>query len=100
MSETRPLELPESPLPAEAEEAILHRIHRIQGQLQGLVRMIEGKRDCRDILRLIAAIRSAAQSLGTLVLAHYLWECLHGRPDLSPEEVRSTVQRLSAELLR
>ncbi len=88
------------PLPTEIEGAILHRIHRMQGQLEGLVRMIEKKRDCRDILRLIAAIRSAARSLGTLVIAHYLWECLHGRSDLSPEEARSTVQRLFAELLR
>jgi|YNPNPStandDraft_1061719.scaffolds.fasta_scaffold53480_4 DNA-binding FrmR family transcriptional regulator len=97
---SEPSALPKYPLPAEAQQALLHRVHRLEGQVHGLARMVEEKRDCQEVLRLIAAIRSAVQSLGTLVLTHYLWECLYGQAGLSSEEAYAATRRLLVRLLR
>lgn len=39
------------------------RINRIIGQLRGIERMIEEKRDCQDILQQISAVKHAIDSL-------------------------------------
>lgn len=50
------------------DEAILSRIARIEGQLKGIRRMIEGKKDCLDIITQISAIREAVAMLGVELL--------------------------------
>lgn len=63
-------------LPEETCELVLHRLRRLEGQARGVQRMVLEGRDCREVLRQIAAIQAAARSLGALVLEHYLISCL------------------------
>jgi DNA-binding FrmR family transcriptional regulator len=39
------------------------RINRVIGQLRGIERMIEDKRDCRDVLQQISAVKKAIDGL-------------------------------------
>jgi len=50
------------------EKEIKKRFNRIKGQLNGLEKMIDQKKDCLEILNQVSAIRSAIDSLGTIIL--------------------------------
>jgi len=45
------------------KEKLIHRIHRIHGQVDAIEKALEQGRDCGDILQTIAACRGAMDSL-------------------------------------
>ena len=45
-------------------EKILNRVSRIEGQLRGIKRMIEEKKDCINIINQVSAIKEAVAMLG------------------------------------
>jgi DNA-binding FrmR family transcriptional regulator len=49
-------------------EKILNRISRIEGQLKGIRRMVEQKKECIDVITQISAIREAVSMLGIELL--------------------------------
>jgi DNA-binding FrmR family transcriptional regulator len=49
-------------------EKVLKRIARIEGQVAGIRRMLESKRECVDIIQQISAIRQAVTVLGIELL--------------------------------
>ena len=54
---------------------IIHRLRRLEGQVRGLEKMVEEERPCRDILTLLAGVRSALDAAGDQILEVYLNEC-------------------------
>lgn len=54
---------------------ILNRLRRLEGQVRGLHKMVEEERPCRDILTLMAGVRSALDATGDQILETYLEEC-------------------------
>ncbi len=55
---------------------VLNRLRRAQGQLGGVVRMIEEGRDCQDIATQLAAVSRALDRAGFAVVAAGLRQCL------------------------
>ena len=54
---------------AKSERAkMLSRIARIEGQLRGVRRMVEGEKECLDVITQISAIREAVAMLGVELL--------------------------------
>ena len=64
--------------PAE-KQALIRRLHRIVGQLEGIERMIEEDRYCGDILNQTAAAQKALQSVGFLLLDSHMHSCVTTR---------------------
>lgn len=62
-------------LEAEKRE-LINRFRRVQGQIGGLVTMIEEERDCTDIVTQIAATKKALERAGILLLTSALTECV------------------------
>lgn len=60
-----------------SREVLVNRLKRIEGQTRGIQKMIENERDCEDILTQLAAVRSAIESVGALVLNNYVSFCFH-----------------------
>lgn len=58
-----------------SREAVLKRLKRIEGQLRGLQKMVSEERDCESIVTQLAAVRSAIDSTGALVLNNYMHLC-------------------------
>ena len=56
------------------------RLALIEGQVSGLRRMVEGDRQCVDILTQVAAVRAALDKLGALLLTSHVESCVIGRP--------------------
>jgi DNA-binding FrmR family transcriptional regulator len=61
--------------PEETRDAIVKRLKRIEGQVRGLQKMVIEERDCEDIVTQLAAVRSAIDNVGALVLNNYINIC-------------------------
>lgn len=57
-------------------ERITSRLRRIEGQVRGLQRMVEERRDCEAILIQLMAARTALDRVGLLVAQNFIQECL------------------------
>ncbi len=57
-------------------EAVLKRLKRAQGQLGGIIRMIEDGRECEDIVTQIAAVAKAIDRAGFATIAIGLRQCM------------------------
>ncbi|GLP76760.1 hypothetical protein TUM20983_38700 [Mycobacterium antarcticum] len=58
--------------------AVLNRLRRAQGQLNGVITMIEQGRDCKDVVTQLAAVSRALDRAGFKIVATGLRECLTG----------------------
>jgi DNA-binding FrmR family transcriptional regulator len=61
---------------AKDKEALTKRLHRIEGQVRGVERMIEEDRYCIDILTQIAAVRTALEQVGAKLLEDHVTHCV------------------------
>lgn len=69
-------------LPAEQMAPIIKRLRRAQGQLGGVLRMIEEGRDCEEIVTQVAAVSKALDRAGFAIIATGLKQCLTESGDL------------------
>ncbi|HTQ09140.1 MAG TPA: metal-sensitive transcriptional regulator [Fimbriimonadaceae bacterium] len=82
------------------------RLNRINGQILGLLKMIDDKRTCAEILQQVVAVRSALDQLGIALLAEHVQTCVLHQGTEHPEdrcqelpeedrsaEIRSTLKR-------
>lgn len=53
-----------------------NRLSRMVGQLNGIGRMLDENRYCGDILTQVAAVESALQSFGYLILQEHMETCM------------------------
>lgn len=60
----------------ENTKAVLNRLSRAIGHLQSVKRMVEEGRDCTEILVQIAAVRSAIDNTGKVILQDHLKHCI------------------------
>ena len=58
------------------KEQLTARLHRIEGQVRGIERMIESDRYCVDVLTQIAAVRTALDSLAFRILDQHVQHCV------------------------
>jgi DNA-binding FrmR family transcriptional regulator len=56
--------------------AVLNRLRRAQGQLAGVISMIEQGRDCKDVVTQLAAVSRALDRAGFKIVATGLKECV------------------------
>ena len=60
------------------KDAIVRRLHRIEGQVRGIERMVEDDRYCIDVLTQIAAVNTALESLAFKILDDHVDHCVAG----------------------
>ena len=58
--------------------AVINRIKRAQGQLNGVLRMLEEGRHCEDVVTQLAAVSRALEPAGFKIVATGLRECITG----------------------
>ena len=57
-------------------KAVINRLRRIEGQVRGIMKMVEDKRDCEDILTQISSAKSALHKTGQTILEGHLRHCV------------------------
>jgi len=63
-------------LPRENMDAIVKRLRRAQGQIGGVLKMIDEGRDCEEIVTQVAAVSRALDRAGFAIVATGLKQCL------------------------
>jgi CsoR family transcriptional regulator, copper-sensing transcriptional repressor len=58
------------------KEALVKRLHRIEGQVRGIEKMVEDDRYCIDILTQIAAANTALEALAFQILDQHVRHCV------------------------
>ena len=62
--------------PASPNDDALKRLRRIQGQVTGLIKMVEEERYCIDIITQVSAVRAALNGVGISLLGRHLDHCV------------------------
>ncbi|MFF5488568.1 MULTISPECIES: metal-sensitive transcriptional regulator [Streptomyces] len=60
----------------DAVNAVLNRLRRAQGQLAGVIAMIEAGRDCKDVVTQLAAVSKALDRAGFKIVASGMRQCM------------------------
>ena len=55
---------------------VIKRLRRAEGQLAGVIRMLESGRDCEDVVTQLAAVSKALDRAGFAIVASGLQQCL------------------------
>ncbi len=67
-----------SPGYTENKAALIKRLHRIEGQVRGIERMLEEDRYCIDVLTQLSAVTTALESLAFRILDDHVQHCVAG----------------------
>jgi len=78
------------------KDALINRLHRIEGQVRGIERMVSGDRYCIDILTQVSAVTTALESLAFVILDEHVKHCVAGALASGDE---AEAQAKAAELL-
>lgn len=78
-----------------AKEETRNRLARIEGQVRGIARMVEGDRYCIDVVRQIQAARAALGALEGIVMDDHLQTCVeHALTSDDLDDRRAKVEEL------
>ena len=75
-----------------SRKVICNRLKRIEGQIRGLNKMVAEERECETIITQLAAVRSAIDAVGALVLNNYIKICAPKGKETDPEVYKSMVK--------
>ncbi|GGQ76736.1 metal-sensitive transcriptional regulator [Streptomyces asoensis] len=84
-------------------KSVLNRLRRAQGQISGVIRMIEEGRDCEDVVTQLAAASRALDRAGFAIIATGLQQCVadmdSGRANgEDPKAMRARLEKLFLSL--
>ena len=77
--------------------AVVNRLRRAQGQIGGVLRMIDEGRDCKEIVTQLAAVNHALDRAGFSIIATGLKQCLTESGDRESVDVK-TLEKLFLSL--
>ena len=85
------------------KDALKKRLHRIEGQVRGIERMVDEDRYCIDILTQVGAVRTALERMAFEILNDHVTHCVQealasGDPNAATqksEELLAAVERFT-----
>lgn len=75
------------------DDAAKHRLRRIEGQVRGVLGMMENEKECQDVVTQLSALRSALDKLTLYVIGQNMEQCLR-------DEIQKPDGGLSEEVLK
>ncbi|HVS68936.1 MAG TPA: metal-sensitive transcriptional regulator [Mycobacteriales bacterium] len=60
----------------DAVRDVIKRLRRAEGQIRGVIAMLEGGRDCADVVTQLAAVSKALDRAGFKIVASGLQQCI------------------------
>lgn len=84
--------------PGLEKRALVVRLRKIKGQIEGIEKMVEADDDCSDVLMQVVAARQALKSFSEEMIESHLHECIEGAASAS--EGRQQLRSLLTVLKR
>jgi len=57
-------------------EAIIKRLRRIEGQVRGVIKMVEAGNNCEELLIQISSVRSSVNKAGQFLMEEHINNCV------------------------
>lgn len=81
-------------------DAVTKRLKRIEGQVRGLIKMVEEDKPCEDILIQIGSAKAALHKTGQVILEGHLHHCVldgirEGNEDETIKKLSSAIEQFS-----
>ncbi|AXH97111.1 transcriptional regulator [Ornithinimicrobium avium] len=73
-------------LDSEDMAPVVNRLRRAQGQIGGVIRLIEEGRDCKDVVTQLAAVNRALDRAGFAIVSSGMRECLSSSEGMTAED--------------
>ncbi|WP_102349079.1 metal-sensitive transcriptional regulator [Bacillus sp. Marseille-P3661] len=81
----------------EYDKAVKNRMKRIEGQVRGVLRMMEEEKECKDVIVQLSAARSALEKTIAVIVSKNLEQCVREKAangEQSDDVVNEAVQLL------
>ncbi|MFS0690258.1 metal-sensitive transcriptional regulator [Sporosarcina sp. 179-K 8C2 HS] len=72
------------------DEKVVNRLKRIEGQIKGILRMIEEGKDCKEVVTQLSASRSAIDRTIGVIVSSNIIACMQNIDEnnsMSPEDI-------------
>jgi len=81
-------------------ESVVNRLKRIEGQVRGLIKMIESDKACEDILIQIGSVKAALHKTGQTILEGHISHCVldgihEGKEEETLKKLLSVIEQFS-----
>jgi len=77
-------------------EIVAKRLRRIEGQVRGIINMIENDKSCEEVLIQIGSVKSALHKAGQLILENHFHNCVID--GIRSGKEKETFERLSSAI--
>ena len=71
----------------EYNDQIKNRIKRMEGQLRGILKMMEDEKNCKEVVTQLSAVRSAVDKTIGVIVSDNLIECVKNAEDIEQEKL-------------
>lgn len=71
---------------------VINRAKRAEGQLAGVIRMMEDERECMDVVTQLSAVRSSVDRMIGIIVAENLLECINN-PDTDANTQEENIEK-------
>lgn len=78
----------------------LVRLHRAEGQVRGVTRMVADGRNCIEVLTQISAVTRALQEVAVGLLDDYIRSCAKDATPVGPDEDEARFEEIATALRR
>lgn len=75
----------------EYNDKMKNRVKRMEGQLRGILKMMEEEKDCKEVITQLSAVRSAVDRTIGVIVSTNLVECVR-KADDDDEELNELIQ--------
>ena len=81
-------------------DAVIKRLKRIEGQIRGLIKMVENDKSCEEILIQIGSAKAALHKTGQVILEGHLHNCVidgirEGNEDETIDKLSDAIEQFS-----
>lgn len=84
----------------EHTKAVLNRMSKAIGHMESIKHMIEDGRDCSEVLIQIAAVRSAINNIGKIILQDHINHCVVDAVETGDEQVLKDLEEAISKFIK
>lgn len=81
-------------------KAVIHRLSRSIGHLESIKRMVEEGRDCNEVLVQVAAVKSAVNNIGKIILLDHINNCVVSAVETGDKKVIEDLSKAIEQFIK
>lgn len=82
----------------EYDPKVVNRLKRIEGQIKGILKMIDENKDCKDVITQLSASRSAIDRTIGVIVSSNLIDCIKNKDEIG-ERTEEELVKEAVDLL-